>query len=208
MSPARQAARALLGAALLFGGVVGGAACDRGVEPFDPSERVAAPDLSKIFPPGAERAPKDPAMAARGAPPPGVPGATPGMRGAPPGMAAAPAGAEAGGEPIQGRIVLSGELAPRVPKDAVLFLIARTSDAGPPVAVKRIPDPVFPLDFEIGPGDRMMEGIPFTGPFQLTARVDADHNAATRNPGDLQGQSRERVPPGARDVELVIDQVL
>ena len=54
----------------------------------------------------------------------------------------------------------------------------------------------------------MIQGMPFTGPFQLTARVDADGNAATRNPGDLQGQSRERVPPGARDVELVIDQVL
>jgi hypothetical protein len=54
----------------------------------------------------------------------------------------------------------------------------------------------------------MMEGVPFTGPFTLTARVDADQNAATRNPGDLQGQSRERVPPGASGVELVIDQVL
>jgi hypothetical protein len=90
----------------------------------------------------------------------------------------------------------------------VLFLIARTSDAGPPVAVKRVPDPSFPLDFEIGPGDRMMEGIPFTGPFQLTARVDADRNAATRNPGDLQGASPARIPPGATDVELVIDTVL
>jgi cytochrome c-type biogenesis protein CcmH len=201
MSPARQAARALLGAALLCGGAALGAACDRGVEPFDPNERVAAPDLSKIFPPGAERAPKDPAMGARGAPPPGAPGATPGMAGA-------PAAAGPGGAPIQGRIVLSGALEGRVPGGAVLFLIARTSDAGPPVAVKRVADPVFPLDFEIGPGDRMMEGIPFTGPFQLTARVDADKNAATRNPGDLQGESAERVPAGARGVELVIDQVL
>ena len=199
MSLARQAARALLGAALLLGG----AGCDRGVEPFDPNERVVAPDLSKIFPPGAERAPKDQAMAsaARGAPPPGAPGAAPGM-------AAAPAGAESGGAPIRGRIVLSDTLAGRVPAGAVLFLIARISDAGPPVAVKRVPDPAFPLAFEIGPGDRMMQGVPFTGPFQLTARVDADGNAATRNPGDLQGQSRERVPPGARDVELVVDQVL
>lgn len=199
MPSARQAARVLLGAALLLGGP----ACDRGVEPFDPNERVAAPDLSKIFPPGAERAPKDEAMGAavRGAPPPGAPGA-------PPSMAASPGEPAAGGAPILGRIVLSGALEGRVPKGAVLFLIARTSDAGPPVAVKRVPDPVFPLAFEIGPGDRMLEGVPFSGPFQLTARVDADRNAATRNPGDLQGESRERVPPGARDVELVIDQVL
>jgi cytochrome c-type biogenesis protein CcmH len=198
MSPARTAARVLLGAALL----AGSGACDRGVEPFDPNERVAAPDLSKIFPPGAERAPKDQGMgaAARGASPPGAPAA----------MGAVPAAAAAasGGGPIRGRIVLAGELEGRVPGGSVLFLIARASDAGPPVAVKRVPDPSFPLDFEIGPGDRMMEGIPFTGPFQLTARVDADRNAATRNPGDLQGESRERVPAGTRDVELVIDRVL
>jgi cytochrome c-type biogenesis protein CcmH len=198
MSPAPQAAHALLVAALL----AAGAGCDRAVEPFDPNERVAAPDLSKIFPPGAERAPKDQAMGARGAPPPGAPGATPGM-------AAAPAGAEAAaGDPIRGRILLAEPLAGRVPEGAVLFLVARSSDAGPPVAVKRVPDPVFPLAFEIGPGDRMMQGIPFTGPFQLTARVDADGNAATRNPGDLQGASPGRVETGARDVELVIDQVL
>jgi cytochrome c-type biogenesis protein CcmH len=211
MWSARPAARALRRAALQGAALLGaallaaGSACDRGVEPFDPNERVAEPDLSKIFPPGAERAPKDQAMAARGAPPPGAPGAP----GATPGMAGAPAGTEAAaGDPIRGRILLAGALEGRVPEGAVLFLVARTSDAGPPVAVKRVPDPVFPLSFEIGPGDRMMQGIPFTGPFQLTARVDADGNAATRNPGDLQGASPGRVETGTRDVEVVIDQVL
>jgi cytochrome c-type biogenesis protein CcmH len=179
--------------------VLAGTACDRAVEPFDPNEKVEAPDLSKIFPAGAERAPQDAPMgaAARGAAPPGMA----------PGAPAAPGGAPEG-RPIRGRIALAPDLAARVPRGAVLFLIARASDAGPPVAVKRIPDPAFPLSFEIGPDDRMMEGVPFVGPFQLTARVDADGNAASRNPGDLQGESRERVAPGARGVELVIDRVL
>jgi cytochrome c-type biogenesis protein CcmH len=172
--------------------LLAGSACDRAVEPFDPNEKVAAPDLSKIFPAGAERAPRDEAMGA----PPGMPPAARGLAG----------GAEA--RPIRGRVELAPELAGRVPGGAVLFLIARTSDAGPPVAVKRIVGPEFPLSFEIGPGDRMLEGVPFAGPFQLTARVDADGNAASRNPGDLQGESRERVSPGARGVEVVIDRVL
>ena len=175
--------------------------CDRGVEPFDPNEKVASPDLSKIFPPGAERAPQDGPMgqAARGMPPPGAPGAA---------AAAGAAGSDAGGQPIRGRVVVAAELAGRVPPGAVLFLVARSAETGPPVAVKRVVDPQFPFAFEIGPGDRMMEGVPFTGPFTLTARIDADQNAATRNPGDLQGQSRGKVAPGTSDVELVIDQVL
>jgi cytochrome c-type biogenesis protein CcmH len=184
--------------AVLAALLLAGSACDRAVEPFDPNERVAAPDLSKIFPAGAERAPRDEAMgAAAGGGPPGMP---PAARGG------APAGPDGG--PIRGRIALAPALAGRVPGGAVLFLIARTSDAGPPVAVKRIPEPEFPVSFEIGPGDRMIEGIPFVGPFQLSARVDADGNAASRNPGDLQGETRDRVSPGARGVELVIDRVL
>jgi cytochrome c-type biogenesis protein CcmH len=198
MRIARQAGTALLIAALAC------VACDRGVEPFDPNEKVQAPDLSKIFPPGAERAPQDGPMGAGGAPP------MPAPPGAPDAMAAAPGAAAAGsdGAAIRGRIVLSDALAARVPRGGVLFLIARASDAGPPTAVKRVPGAAFPFEFEIGPGDRMMEGVPFTGPFTLTARIDADGNAATKNPGDLQGQTPERVAPGASGVELVIDQVL
>jgi cytochrome c-type biogenesis protein CcmH len=112
------------------------------------------------------------------------------------------------GDPIRGRIVLAPALAGRVPAGAVLFLVARTGEGGPPVAVKRIPDPHFPLDFELGPADRMLDGIPFTGPFELVARVDADRNAATRNPGDLQGASPTRIAAGTDGVELVIDTVL
>lgn len=213
--------RASCGLAFALASALGAAsACDRAVEPFDPNERVEAPDLSRIFPKGAARAPADGPMAGamRGAPPPGAPGPggmAPGPMaagGAPGPMAAGDArtggGAAPAGDPIRGRIVLAPALAGRVPPGAVLFLVARTGEGGPPVAVKRIPDPSFPLDFELGPDDRMLEGVPFTGPFELVARVDADRNAATRNPGDLQGASPSRVPPGASDVELVIDTVL
>ena len=49
-------------------------------------------------------------------------------------------------------------LAARVPSGAVLFLIARTGGGGPPTAVRRIADPSFPLEFSIGPEDRMLAG--------------------------------------------------
>ena len=72
----------------------------------------------------------------------------------------------------------------------------------------RVEDPEFPLDFEIGPDDRMIEGLPFTGPFELTARVDADRNAMTRTPGDLQGKSPGPVATGTANLTLLIDEVL
>lgn len=198
-------ARHSLGLALLAAALAA-AACDRAVEPFDPAEKAEAPDLSRIFPKGAERAPADGPAAApmRGAPPPGAPAPAGALPSGPlGGSAAAP-----GGDPIRGRIELAPALAGRVPPGAVLFLVARTGESGPPVAVKRFADPRFPLEFEIGAGDLMLEGVPFAGPFELSVRVDADRNAATRTPGDLQGTSASRVPTGASGVELVIDTVL
>jgi hypothetical protein len=166
--------------------------CDRNIEPYDPNEQVETPDLSKIFPEGAERSGDGPAL--RGVmPEPATP-------------AEEPSGEE--GAPLAGTIRITAELAERVPSGAVLFLIARTGGGGPPTAVRRITHPSFPLDFEIGPDDRMIASLPFTGPFQLSARVDADGNAMTRNPGDLQGEAEGSFAPGSRDIGIVIDEVL
>jgi hypothetical protein len=170
--------------------VVLATACDRNIEPYDPNEKVEKPDLSKIFPEGAERT-----------------GDAQAMTGAMP-AAEAPAAPTAHEDPLTGTIRLAAELEGRVPSGAVLFLIARTGAGGPPTAVRRIADPSFPLEFEIGPHDRMIEEMPFAGPFQLSARVDADRNAMTRNPGDLQGEAEGSFAPGAEDIEIVIDEVL
>jgi cytochrome c-type biogenesis protein CcmH len=130
-----------------------------------------------------------------GGPPPPPPGAPP----------AATAAAE---EPIRGTISLAPELAGRVPAGAILFLIARRGESGPPLAVQRVPDPKLPLEFSIGPEDRMIQQMPFAGPLTISARLDADGNAMTRLPGDLQGVAPGTYEPGASGIAIVIDQTL
>jgi hypothetical protein len=164
--------------------------CHRKVEPFDPDEQVAEPDLSAIFPEGAERS--DAPREAAGALMP---------------MGRRRAVAEAA-PPLTGEILLAPELEERVPEGAVLFLIARIPGSGPPVAVKRISAPKFPLAFELGPADRMPHDLPFEGPFRLTARVDADGNAETRGDGDLRGTAQGTHEPGATGVTILIDEAL
>jgi cytochrome c-type biogenesis protein CcmH len=178
-----------LSIALAIAGVLVTTACNRNVEPYDPNQQVERPDLSKIFPEGAERS--GDADVLRGVMPPEP-----------------PAAAAAGGAPLRGTIRIAPELAERVPNGAVLFLIARAGPAGPPTAVRRIANPSFPLEFSIGPDDRMIAAMPFEGPFQLVARVDADRDAVTRNPGDLQGEANGSFEPGASEIEIVIDEVL
>jgi cytochrome c-type biogenesis protein CcmH len=173
------------------------AGCDRHVEPFDPNEQPAQPDLSRIFPAGAE----EPAEAGPPMLPP-VPG-----RGAPSLAAEAAASGAADGPPISGRIALAEALAARAPAGAVLFLIARRGP-GPPVAVQRIAAPRFPLEFSIGPADKMVPTLPFAGELALSARLDADGNAMSRSPGDLQGEAAAAAAPGATGVEIVLDEVV
>jgi hypothetical protein len=112
------------------------------------------------------------------------------------------------GEPIEGSVALGPGLEAQAPAGATLFVIARRGEAGPPLAVKRFPAPRFPIAFRLGPEDRMLESVPFEGPLRLSARLDADGNATTREPGDLQGAAPGTLEPGARGVRVVLDQVL
>ena len=187
------------GALLLvcLAGALMAAGCNRNIEEYDPQERSEQPDLSKIFPRGAEVAQANAGQPPAAAMPEPMP-----RRGAPP---VAQSGA---GEPIRGTIALAPEFEARAPADAVLFLIARSLSGGPPVAVQRIASPRFPLTFSIGPDDRMIEAIPFAGPLTLSARLDQDGNATSRSPGDLHGTAGAPVDPGAEGIEILIDQSL
>jgi hypothetical protein len=91
---------------------------------------------------------------------------------------------------------------------AVLFVIARNAGGGPPLAVKRIPSPSFPVEFELGPDDRMIQQLPFVGPLTLSARLDSDGNATTRTPGDLEGRLEGEVPTGSSGIRIELDQVV
>jgi len=171
--------------------------CDRHVEPYVEGEEPERPDLSRIFPPERDRGgPEGPAELPA---PPGPPPDAAGGAGAP---------TAAAGSPVRGTISVAPELADRVPRNGVLFVFARPLGGGPPVAARRLPVANLPLAFELGPDHRMMQGVPFQGPFQLVARLDTDGNATTRTPGDLQGTSPAPVSPGDTDVILVLDEAL
>jgi len=175
-------------------GLVALVACDRNMEPFVEGEEAREPDLSKIFPAGADQVARmDESVE--------LP--------LPPGAAAAPGSTRQGPDatsdapPISGVLRVAPELAGQVPEGGVVFLIARRGP-GPPVAVQRIGDPSFPLPFSIGPGDRMIQGIPFAGPLEIEARLDLDGEATSRGPDDLVGRSAAGHQPGEQGVEIVL----
>ena len=86
-----------------------------------------------------------------------------------------------------------------------LFVIARGSAGGPPLAVKRLPPGPFPLRFVLGPGDVMMAGRPLEGEVSLAARLDRDGDPLTRGADDLVGAVDGSVRPGAGGLVIVLN---
>ncbi len=199
----RQAISRRLGTTIFFIALVALAAsvvgCDRNIEPYKPGERSSPPDLARIFPgPAGGKAVPEMANADSGAPD---------RSALPPSRAEGSAvTSPAGGAAIEGRIELAAELAR--PDAGVLFVIARPqgTQGGPPLAVLRIPDPEFPLEFSIGPQNVMIPSMRFEGAISLSARLDADGNAMTRGSGDISSRVEEPLAPGATGVTLLLDE--
>ena len=123
---------------------------------------------------------------------------------------AAPATAPSG-QTISGKITIDPKLKANVDPNAALFIIARPTGGpgGPPLAVKKIDKPTFPLSYSLGQENVMMQGTPFTGKINITVRLDKDGNPTTRGPGDLTGEYRKNpVEVGMKNVDIVIDQTM
>ncbi len=116
----------------------------------------------------------------------------------------APAGAAA----IKGRVEIAPALTDKLPANGVLMVVARPADGSRmPVAVLRAPLGRSPLDFTL---DDSLAMSPDRKPSQFAelmveARVSATGQAMPQ-PGDLFGPA-VKVKQGARDVQLLIDQV-
>lgn len=169
----------------------------------DPAEaRRLLEKVSVMMPAGPERAEVDKAvaeLAQNGAEK--NPGAVQTKK---PESAAAPI---QGGQSLQGRIDLDPRLTGKVPAQAVLFIIARSSAGagGPPLAVKKIAAPKFPLDYSLGAADAMMPGASFAGKLYVTARLDQDGNPLTKQPGDLAGEYKKNpAAAGAKQIDILL----
>jgi hypothetical protein len=111
---------------------------------------------------------------------------------------------------IAGKATLSIELQKTLKPTAVLYLIARRpgENAGPPLAVKRFPQPIlFPVDFNLSAQDAMIPDTPFEGKIMVTARIAQSGSATPVSPGDIEGHSPAPIEAGSKDIVISLDQV-
>jgi hypothetical protein len=114
---------------------------------------------------------------------------------------------------VSGVIKLDPKVKAKVQSGDTIFVVARRWEPGDgpqqgtPLAVKKLTVGTWPLVFSLDSRDAMMVGTKMEGKVIVTARVDKDGDAITKNPGDVAGQSKAVEPP-SKNVVVPLDTAL
>jgi hypothetical protein len=113
---------------------------------------------------------------------------------------------------LEGTITLGGAHAGKVPPGSVIFLSVKSVDPAtgqgvgmPMAAEKLIAGASWPIAFRLDESKMMIAGTQLAGDVVITARYDQDHEARTKDPGDISGQVRAQVP--AKGLTISLDQL-
>lgn len=112
---------------------------------------------------------------------------------------------------IRGVLKLDAKAKDRLKVDGAIFVIAKHPDAngqpaGPPLAVDKLTWTKDGMAFELTEAQAMVAGTELTGDVVVMARYDQDSDAMTKQPGDVMGMTRVKVP--ADNVVLSLDTIL
>jgi cytochrome c-type biogenesis protein CcmH len=124
-----------------------------------------------------------------------------------PAIAAAPPAAT--GKSVAGSVTIAPEMAAKVSRSDTLFIFARAEGGGRvPLAVVRASASQLPMTFALDDSMAMAPGMNLSSAqaVRVEARITKSGNA-TPQPGDLVGRSAV-VKPGARDVKIVVNEVV
>jgi hypothetical protein len=111
---------------------------------------------------------------------------------------------------VKGVIKVHAKAKDRVAAGGAVFVIVKRSvdgaPSGPPLAVDKLTWGKDELPFEMTEKQAMIAGTSLTGEVVVTARYDQDGDALSKQPGDVSGSIKVKIP--ADKVTLTLDDVL
>ena len=112
---------------------------------------------------------------------------------------------------VKGVIKIHPKAKDRVKPGTAVFLIVKRPDAsgqpsGTPLAVEKLTWGTGDLPFELTEKHAMIAGTQLTGDVIVIAHYDQDGDAISKQPGDVMGQVKVKIP--ADNVNLFLDDVL
>jgi hypothetical protein len=112
---------------------------------------------------------------------------------------------------VTGTITLSPKQVDHAKLGTPLFVIVKQADAsgqpfGTPLAVDKLAWDGKPIPYDVTEGQAMVNGTQMTGDVIVMARIDQDGDAISKQPGDIVGQVRVKVP--ATNANITLDTLL
>lgn len=112
---------------------------------------------------------------------------------------------------LRGTIRPAKEHLQKVKQGGAVFVTAKRVGAdgmptGAPLAVEKLEFKGESITFDLTEADAMIAGTKLEGEVVISARYDQDHDAISKQPGDVAGTLKVKVPAGGLD--LVLDQPL
>lgn len=112
---------------------------------------------------------------------------------------------------LTGTILVDAKVKDKVKPGTAIFVIVKKAGpdgapSGPPLAVDKLTWMTAGVPFELTDAQAMVAGTELSGDVIVTARYDQDSDALSKEPGDVTGQVRIKVP--ADNVKLTLDTVL
>ena len=109
---------------------------------------------------------------------------------------------------VSGTITIASYLQTRAPKqNCVMFIVAKNL-GGVPLAVKRIVNPAFPVNYTLRAEDLVVPGIHPKDALRVGVEMNTHGNVGRPLPRDLSGGYPDTVYPGDKRVHIVIDRQL
>lgn len=107
---------------------------------------------------------------------------------------------------LAGRVDVAERLRKPAQADNVACSIVVKNEADVPIAIKRIINPKFPMDFNIGKEDLLIDDV--EGNIKLEVQINSHGNLGVLKSGDIFGQSNQMYSSGRKDIVLVADKMM
>ena len=114
--------------------------------------------------------------------------------------------------PVNQKFVLSGrvEVVNRLLKNAqannVACSIIAKNEADVPIAIKRVINPTFPLEFEIAKEDLLIDS--YDGKIKMEVQINSHGSLGVLKSGDIFGSGVQEYTSGSNDILIVADKMI
>ena len=114
--------------------------------------------------------------------------------------------------PVNQKFTLSGrvEVVNRLLKNAqannVACSIIAKNEADVPIAIKRVINPTFPLEFEISKEDLLIDS--YDGKIKMEVQINSHGSLGVLKSGDIFGSGMQEYTSGSKDILIVADKMI